>query len=264
MSEPKELWLYDDGSWDDKWHDDGKVSPLTRWYAYTPEQRDALLSCIKRNEDDNRSLTVERDAGIRAYDGLKKARDAAMNAALRMANAYEAVMAMSYGLDPDGAEIMREAELAFAEVHNLNDTASPRPPLASPVEGEAVGKWDGHASDCATHNAPAMPNGPCDCGLASFRCDRREELARLVHKAWATTWQPETEDYEVADAVLAMYGYLPKATASPSPSRLAAAEGLLKESRWVFARLPSRDDEIGRRMNEVSGNIDTFIKENAS
>jgi hypothetical protein len=23
---------------------------------------------------------------------------------------------------------------------------------------------DGHASDCATHNEPAYPNGPCDCG----------------------------------------------------------------------------------------------------
>jgi hypothetical protein len=22
---------------------------------------------------------------------------------------------------------------------------------------------DGHASDCAVHNEPAMPNGPCDC-----------------------------------------------------------------------------------------------------
>jgi hypothetical protein len=21
-----------------------------------------------------------------------------------------------------------------------------------------------HASDCAVHNSPAMPNGPCDCG----------------------------------------------------------------------------------------------------
>jgi hypothetical protein len=21
-----------------------------------------------------------------------------------------------------------------------------------------------HLSDCAVHNAPAMPNGPCDCG----------------------------------------------------------------------------------------------------
>lgn len=23
-----------------------------------------------------------------------------------------------------------------------------------------------HASDCALHNEPAMPAGPCDCGLA--------------------------------------------------------------------------------------------------
>ncbi|UPT53172.1 hypothetical protein [Synechococcus phage Ssp-JY42] len=25
-----------------------------------------------------------------------------------------------------------------------------------------------HASDCAVHNEPAMPNGPCDCGAATF------------------------------------------------------------------------------------------------
>lgn len=24
----------------------------------------------------------------------------------------------------------------------------------------------GHDSDCATHNEPAMPNGPCDCSLS--------------------------------------------------------------------------------------------------
>lgn len=23
-----------------------------------------------------------------------------------------------------------------------------------------------HASDCARHNEPAYPNGPCDCGLS--------------------------------------------------------------------------------------------------
>lgn len=25
----------------------------------------------------------------------------------------------------------------------------------------------GHASDCATHNAPALPIGPCDCDAGS-------------------------------------------------------------------------------------------------
>jgi hypothetical protein len=24
----------------------------------------------------------------------------------------------------------------------------------------------GHDSDCATHNEPAMPNGPCDCSVS--------------------------------------------------------------------------------------------------
>ena len=26
-------------------------------------------------------------------------------------------------------------------------------------------KEDRHASDCATHNGPALPEGPCDCGV---------------------------------------------------------------------------------------------------
>lgn len=30
-----------------------------------------------------------------------------------------------------------------------------------------------HASDCATHNAPALPAGPCDCGeLTQAEADR--------------------------------------------------------------------------------------------
>lgn len=35
-----------------------------------------------------------------------------------------------------------------------------------------------HASDCAVHNMPAMPNGPCDCGQESERID----LAALARK----------------------------------------------------------------------------------
>ena len=27
----------------------------------------------------------------------------------------------------------------------------------------------GHASDCAMHNMPAYPNGPCDCDFDDFR-----------------------------------------------------------------------------------------------
>lgn len=33
--------------------------------------------------------------------------------------------------------------------------------LALPEDGPA------HDSDCATHNMPAMPNGPCDCSIAA-------------------------------------------------------------------------------------------------
>jgi hypothetical protein len=31
---------------------------------------------------------------------------------------------------------------------------------------EILALMDNHDSDCATHNEPAMPNGPCDCSLS--------------------------------------------------------------------------------------------------
>ena len=33
---------------------------------------------------------------------------------------------------------------------------------------EACSSGPPHRSDCAVHNEPAFPNGPCDCGAESF------------------------------------------------------------------------------------------------
>lgn len=38
----------------------------------------------------------------------------------------------------------------------------------------------GHASDCAVHNEPALPKGPCDCGFDSFAVSLRDTFAGLV------------------------------------------------------------------------------------
>ena len=37
-------------------------------------------------------------------------------------------------------------------------------PIPAPPTGEG-----GHASDCALHNAPALPVGPCDCGAGGVK-----------------------------------------------------------------------------------------------
>ena len=39
------------------------------------------------------------------------------------------------------------------------------------VHADSTGAVDGHASDCAIHNQPAYPAGPCDCGYQSRRAD---------------------------------------------------------------------------------------------
>lgn len=31
-----------------------------------------------------------------------------------------------------------------------------------------------HFSDCAVHNAPALPKGPCDCGAVEAEAARKE------------------------------------------------------------------------------------------
>jgi hypothetical protein len=38
----------------------------------------------------------------------------------------------------------------------------------------------GHASDCARHNAPAFPAGPCDCDVGKRLMEVRSHLLSLT------------------------------------------------------------------------------------
>lgn len=53
------------------------------------------------------------------------------------------------------------AESAFKQ------SATTEKSIESAITGEPL-----HTSDCAVHNEPAMPNGPCDCG-AQAKSERR-------------------------------------------------------------------------------------------
>lgn len=56
-------------------------------------------------------------------------------------------------------------------------------PSAAPAEPP----YTGHASDCATHNEPAYPNGPCDCHLAQPELDAAPARAE---GAWPDVTRP--------------------------------------------------------------------------
>lgn len=56
-------------------------------------------------------------------------------------------------------------------------------------EAPAEGAGDGHMSDCAIHNAPALPVGPCDCGSPFLT---PEDIKR-AHELRA---DPDSEDNE--------------------------------------------------------------------
>lgn len=79
---------------------------------------------------------------------------------------------------------------------------------------------DRHDSDCATHNEPAYPNGPCDCRLSDHEAVR-QAVADAIDDAAVITPRNEflggstiANLAEVADAVLKV---LPAATRRPSP-----------------------------------------------
>jgi hypothetical protein len=49
-----------------------------------------------------------------------------------------------------------------------------------------------HASDCAVHNAPALPVGPCDCGAVPLPPRLSSEAARI----WQNYVEP-TGDWRI-------------------------------------------------------------------
>lgn len=62
-------------------------------------------------------------------------------------------------------EFQTVGETQYAEaVRNGEDDDIIRASLRAMAKAQ---EWDGHDSDCAAHNMPEMPNGPCDCSASS-------------------------------------------------------------------------------------------------
>lgn len=116
-------------------------------------ERDALREKVSR-------LTAERDEAVkrekyaiswanRSLDSVKEADDATIT---KLKNALELIAGHKgktiYSHDP---EYRQGAHDAYEQLADIALTA-----LAPQ-----------HASDCAVHNAPALPNGPCDCGATA-------------------------------------------------------------------------------------------------
>ena len=79
---------------------------------------------------------------------LSEAREALRIVNSRLGPTWEADLAMKDG-------IIRKA---------LSPRQESDSKITMPGVAHGVKSVDGHWSDCATHNEPALPNGPCDCG----------------------------------------------------------------------------------------------------
>lgn len=52
--------------------------------------------------------------------------------------------------------------------------------LSNAVKSAVEAERNGHSSDCAVHNEPAFPNGPCDCGYSEVAAIRSRSSAPPV------------------------------------------------------------------------------------
>ncbi len=64
--------------------------------------------------------------------------------------------------------------------------------------GKRVSLPASHASDCAVHNEPALPKGPCDCGASKIT---RDQIIDAL--------SPCYEIGDQADAVMTLFGLTP-------------------------------------------------------
>lgn len=64
-------------------------------------------------------------------------------------------------------DLDRYDELALAVANSPARSKAHAEAVLDLLEHRAKSRPDIHLSDCSTHNEPAYPNGPCDCGGAA-------------------------------------------------------------------------------------------------
>jgi len=77
-------------------------------------------------------------------------------------------------------------------------TGRSQEPATSP--GVTAGASAQHASDCAVHNEPAYPKGPCNCGASTEELCKRSELAEAQCEKWAETASRQAERIDALTA----------------------------------------------------------------
>jgi hypothetical protein len=97
-------------------------------------------------------------------------------------------------------------------------------PDIGPGDQDAVAGAAGHRSDCAIHNAPAYPAGPCDCG---FSAGAAEDFETQIIDGWIARNEPAAPLVS-ADAILHGLGVMLDGKHVPVREFYVGPEGLFK------------------------------------
>jgi len=140
--------------------------------------------------------------------------------------------------DPDDPEAFDEvlmgAGMFLANARaalNAGKEVMPPVPVNDATNASDIGPGDqavagaaGHRSDCAIHNAPAYPAGPCDCG---FSAGAAEDFATEIIDSWIARNEPAVPLVS-ADAILHGLGLMLDGQHVPVREFYAFPQGLFR------------------------------------
>lgn len=107
-------------------------------------------------------LALERE--LEQWKAMAHASDCALHNAPALASVREALDRLGLALIDHGHIWSTHERAAYEDAISILDAVGAS---EQEIDGRRVGRFlvidGGHASDCALHNGPALPVGPCDC-----------------------------------------------------------------------------------------------------
>jgi len=140
---------------------------MTHSESITKEQQERPISGMDDQEARRDAEFLANEADTWGWDGCH-VEDAVSFARMyrRLATQITQSIPLQIGRDSEliafGAWVL--AENSRVEIDPERATKAVREALPRFRKELGIGEKVEHASDCAVHNMPAYPNGPCDCG----------------------------------------------------------------------------------------------------
>lgn len=115
-------------------------------------------------------------------------------------------------------------------------------------------KGDGHDSDCATHNMPASPNGPCNCSASRHETEYALRRHALIAEP-ARREEQRAQNAAMSDTVAALDDKTPLEVGGPLPKAIGLCADLYSDVRALRLMMEKEVERVQARETEIKNHI---------